>query len=65
MDFKEKCQSFLDKTSAAAETVSKTIRSPKALSVLKFCIAIIGAVHAYDELRNAAASKKKIGFDKN
>lgn len=44
------------------KTVWEVLRSPRTVSLLKLGAAVIGVIHAIDELRESAGSKKQIGF---
>lgn len=44
------------------KTVWEVLRSPRSISLLKLGAAVIGVIHAIDELRESSGSKKQIGF---
>ena len=40
----------------------ETLKSPRMISILKLSAAVIGVVHAIDELRESPKAKQQIGF---
>ena len=44
------------------KTVWSVLTSPRTVSFLKLGAAVIGVIHAIDELRESPGAKKQIGF---
>lgn len=44
------------------KTVWEVLRSPRTVAFLKLGAAVIGVIHAIDELRESPGAKKQIGF---
>jgi len=40
----------------------ETLKSPRMIAILKLSAAVVGVVHAIDELRESPKSKQQIGF---
>jgi hypothetical protein len=46
------------------ESMWEVLRSPKTIAALKLAAAVVGVIHAVDELSDAPkAGKRQIGFD--
>jgi len=43
-------------------TAWEILRSPRTVALLKLGAAVIGVIHAIDELRESPGAKKQIGF---
>jgi hypothetical protein len=52
----------LDKIFRAKTLIWKTLSSPRTIAFLKLGAAVVGVVHAIDELRETPKSKQQIGF---
>ena len=44
------------------KTVWEVLKSPRTVAFLKLGAAVIGVIHAIDELRESSSVKKQIGF---
>jgi hypothetical protein len=44
------------------KTIWSVLTSPRTVSLLKLGAAVIGVIHAIDELRETPGAKKQIGF---
>jgi hypothetical protein len=44
------------------KTAWEILRSPRTVALLKLGAAVIGVIHAIDELRESPGAKKQIGF---
>jgi hypothetical protein len=50
------------KISRINKVMWETLKSPRMIAILKLSAAVVGVVHAIDELRESPKSKQQIGF---
>jgi len=51
-----------DKFARINKVMWETLKSPRMIAILKLSAAVVGVVHAIDELRDSPKSKQQIGF---